>query len=185
MEPMATTASWPDLLEGEELAHVELVPAREARFAPLPEELHPRVRDALAAQGIESLYGHQAEAWAAAARGEHFVVTTGTASGKTLAFNLPILDALAREPKRRALYLYPTKALAQDQLRSLGSFRPPRMPAPIHDRDTAAAGATCSRTSPRWSSTRRTSTAGSSARTSATSCGGFGDSLASTERSRS
>ena len=112
---MATTASWHDLLEGEELAHLELVPAREARFAPLPEELHPRVRDALAAQGIGSLYGHQAEAWEAAARGEHFVVTTGTASGKTLAFNLPVLDALAREPKRRALYLYPTKALAQDQ----------------------------------------------------------------------
>jgi DEAD/DEAH box helicase domain-containing protein len=138
MEPMATTASWHDLLEGEELAHVELVPAREARFAPLPEELHPSVRDALAAQGIGSLYGHQAEAWEAAARGEHFVVTTGTASGKTLAFNLPVLDALAREPKRRALYLYPTKALAQDQLRALGSFRLPKLRAAIYDGDTPA-----------------------------------------------
>ena len=135
---MATTASWHDLLEGEELAHLELVPAREARFAPLPEELHPRVRDALAAQGIGSLYGHQAEAWEAAARGEHFVVTTGTASGKTLAFNLPVLDALAREPKRRALYLYPTKALAQDQLRALGSFRLPKLRAAIYDGDTPA-----------------------------------------------
>jgi DEAD/DEAH box helicase domain-containing protein len=138
MEPMATTASWHDLLEGEELAHVELVPAREARFAPLPEGLHPRVRDALAGQGIESLYGHQAEAWEAAARGEHFVVTTGTASGKTLAFNLPVLDALAREPKQRALYLYPTKALAQDQLRALGSFRLPKLRAAIYDGDTPA-----------------------------------------------
>jgi DEAD/DEAH box helicase domain-containing protein len=138
MEPVATTASWHDLLEGEELAHVELVPAREALFAPLPEELHPRVRDALAAQGIGSLYGHQAEAWEAAARGEHFVVTTGTASGKTLAFNLPVLDALAREPKRRALYLYPTKALAQDQLRALGSFRLPKLRAAIYDGDTPA-----------------------------------------------
>ena len=135
---MATTASWHDLLEGEELAHLELVPAREARFAPLPEELHPRVRAALAALGIESLYGHQAEAWEAAARGEHFVVTTGTASGKTLAFNLPVLDALAREPKRRALYLYPTKALAQDQLRALGSFRLPKLRAAIYDGDTPA-----------------------------------------------
>jgi len=135
---MATTASWHDLLEGEELAHVELVPAREARLAPLPEELHPRVRAALAAQGIESVYGHQAEAWEAAARGEHFVVTTGTASGKTLAFNLPVLDALAREPKRRALYLYPTKALAQDQLRALGSFRLPKLRAAIYDGDTPA-----------------------------------------------
>ena len=138
MEAMATTASWHDLLEGEELAHVELVPAREARFAPLPEGLHPRVRDALAGQGIESLYGHQAEAWEAAARGEHFVVTTGTASGKTLAFNLPVLDALAREPKQRALYLYPTKALAQDQLRALGSFRLPKLRAAIYDGDTPA-----------------------------------------------
>jgi DEAD/DEAH box helicase domain-containing protein len=138
MEPMATTASWHDLLEGEELAHVELVPAREARFAPLPEELHPRVRAALAAQRIESLYGHQAEAWEATARGEHFVVTTGTASGKTLAFNLPVLDALAREPKRRALYLYPTKALAQDQLRALASFRLPKLRAAIYDGDTPA-----------------------------------------------
>jgi DEAD/DEAH box helicase domain-containing protein len=135
---VSVTAGWTGLLEGEELAHVELVPARDARFAPLPEGLHPRVRDALAAQGIESLYGHQAEAWEAAARGAHFVVTTGTASGKTLAFNLPVLDALAREPKRRALYLYPTKALAQDQLRALGSVRLPKLRAAIYDGDTAA-----------------------------------------------
>ena len=85
-----------------------------------------------------ALYAHQAEAWAAAARGEHFVVTTGTASGKTLAFNLPVLDALARDPKQRALYLYPTKALAQDQLRALGSFRLPKLRAAIYDGDTAA-----------------------------------------------
>jgi DEAD/DEAH box helicase domain-containing protein len=131
-------SAWHGLLDGEELAHVELVPAREARFAPLPEGLQPRVHDALAAQGIESLYGHQAEAWEAATRGEHFVVTTGTASGKTLAFNLPVLDALAREPKLRALYLYPTKALAQDQLRALGSFKLPKLRAAIYDGDTPA-----------------------------------------------
>ena len=114
------------------------MPAREAILAPLPEGLHPRVREALAAQGVDALYAHQAEAWEAAARGEHFVVTTGTASGKTLAFNLPVLDALAREPKQRALYLYPTKALAQDQLRALGSFRLPKLRAAIYDGDTAA-----------------------------------------------
>jgi DEAD/DEAH box helicase domain-containing protein len=137
---VSVTAGWTGLLEGEELAHVELVPAREARFAPLPEGLHPRVRDALAAQGIEALYGHQAEAWEAAVRGEHFVVTTGTASGKTLAFNLPVLDTLARDPKQRALYLYPTKALAQDQLRSLrllGSTLP-RLKVAVYDGDTPA-----------------------------------------------
>jgi len=133
---MSVAAGWAGLLEGEELAHLEEVPAREAVLAPLPDALHPRVREALAAQGVEALYGHQAEAWAAAARGEHFVVTTGTASGKTLAFNLPVLDALAREPKQRALYLYPTKALAQDQLRALNSFRLPKLRAAIYDGDT-------------------------------------------------
>ena len=73
----------------------------------------------------DALYSHQREAWDAAQRGEHVIVTTGTASGKTLAFNLPVLDALAREPKNRALYLYPTKALAQDQLRTLADAERP------------------------------------------------------------
>ena len=68
--------------------------------------------------------------------GEHVVVTTGTASGKTLAFNLPILDAIARDPKLRTLYLYPTKALAQDQARSLAAFKLPRTRAAIYDGDT-------------------------------------------------
>jgi DEAD/DEAH box helicase domain-containing protein len=129
-------AQWSDLLQGEEIAYVSTEPAREARLAPLPDELHPRVRDALAAQGIDELYTHQRAAWDAAARGEHVVVTTGTASGKTLAFNLPVLDAIAREPKQRALYLYPTKALAQDQLRSLSTFRLPKLRAAIYDGDT-------------------------------------------------
>src|SRR6476659_746418 len=136
---MATSvALWDDLLGGEELAYLGSESAREAILAPLPEGLHPRVRETLAAQGVDALYAHQAAAWESAARGEHFVVTTGTASGKTLAFNLPVLDALAREPKQRALYLYPTKALAQDQLRALGSFRLPKLRAAIYDGDTAA-----------------------------------------------
>jgi DEAD/DEAH box helicase domain-containing protein len=136
---MATSvAQWDDLLQGEELAYLGSESAREALLAPLPEGLHPRVRDALAAQGVEALWAHQAEAWEAAQRGEHLIVTTGTASGKTLAFNLPVLDALAREPKRRALYLYPTKALAQDQLRALGAFRLPKLRAAIYDGDTAS-----------------------------------------------
>jgi DEAD/DEAH box helicase domain-containing protein len=136
---MATSvAQWDDLLQGEELAYLGSESAREALLAPLPEGLHPRVRDALAAQGVEALWAHQAEAWEAAQRGEHLIVTTGTASGKTLAFNLPVLDALAREPKRRALYLYPTKALAQDQLRAIGAFRLPKLRAAIYDGDTAS-----------------------------------------------
>src|SRR5437762_715612 len=130
---MATAAAqWSDLLQGEEVAYVSSEPAREAKLAPLPDELHPRVREALAAQGIDELYTHQRAAWDAAAGGGHVVVTTGTASGKTLAFNLPVLDAIAREPKQRALYLYPTKALAQDQLRSLSTFRLPRLRAAIY-----------------------------------------------------
>jgi DEAD/DEAH box helicase domain-containing protein len=134
---MATSvASWDDLLAGEEIAYVGTEPARDARLAQLPEELHPRIREALAAQGIDELYTHQRAAWDAAQRGEHVVITTGTASGKTLAFNLPVLDALAREPALRALYLYPTKALAQDQLRSLSAVRLPRLRAAIYDGDT-------------------------------------------------
>jgi DEAD/DEAH box helicase domain-containing protein len=134
---MATrVASWDDLLTGEEVAYLGTEPAREARLAPLPDELHPRLREALATQGIDALYTHQREAWDAAQRGDHLVITTGTASGKTLAFNLPVLDALARDPKLRALYLYPTKALAQDQLRALTTTRLPRLRAAIYDGDT-------------------------------------------------
>src|SRR6476469_3941961 len=131
-------AAWAGILEGEELAHVAREPAREARTAPLPDELNPKVRAALEARGVQELYEHQAEAWAAAARGEHVAVVTGTASVKSLAFNLPVLDALAAEPKRRAIYLYPTKALAQDQLRSLTELKVPRVRPAIYDGDTEA-----------------------------------------------
>ena len=133
-----TVALWEGILAGEELAYLGEEPAREARTAPFPDELHPKVRTALEAQGIERLYEHQAEAWAAGARGQHVAVVTGTASGKSLAFNLPVLDALAREPKRRAIYLYPTKALAQDQLRAITALKVPRVRAAIYDGDTEA-----------------------------------------------
>jgi DEAD/DEAH box helicase domain-containing protein len=129
-------AHWSDLLEGEEVAYVGNEPARAPRFAPIPDELDPKVRAALDAAGIDQLFTHQADAWDAAARGEHLVVATGTASGKTLAFNLPVLDSLAREPKGRALYLYPTKALAQDQVRSLNELKPPGIKPAIYDGDT-------------------------------------------------
>jgi DEAD/DEAH box helicase domain-containing protein len=131
-------AAWAGILEGEELAHLTSEPSREARSAPFPDELHPKLRTALEARGVHELYEHQAEAWGAAARGEHVAVVTGTASGKSLAFNLPVLDALAREPKKRAIYLYPTKALAQDQLRSLTELKVPRVRAAIYDGDTEA-----------------------------------------------
>ncbi len=131
---MAVSATlWDDLLDGEELAHLSTIDPVEARTAPLPKGLHPRLREALP---FAELYVHQREAWDAAAHGGHVIVTTGTASGKSLAFNLPVLDALAREPKNRALYLYPTKALAQDQARALAELKGPNVRAAIYDGDT-------------------------------------------------
>jgi DEAD/DEAH box helicase domain-containing protein len=94
------------------------------------------VASALVATGVTSLYRHQAEAWEAAQRRENVIVTTGTASGKSLAFNLPVLDAIARDPKTRALYLYPTKALSQDQARALAELRLKGLRPAIYDGDT-------------------------------------------------
>ena len=136
---MSVAALSEELLAGEEVAYAGEEPAREATTAPLPPEVDSRVVAALAARGITSLFEHQAEAWSAAARGEHVAVTTGTASGKTLAFNLPVLDAIARDPKTRALYLYPTKALAQDQVRSLSALGVPNIRPAIYDGDTPIA----------------------------------------------
>ena len=134
---MATLARpFDELLTGEELAYLAEIPARAAQSVGIPDGLNPALVEALAARGLAALYTHQAEAFAASERGEHVMVSTGTASGKTLAFNLPVLNALAADPKLRALYLYPTKALAQDQARSLAAFRMPRLRAAIYDGDT-------------------------------------------------
>jgi DEAD/DEAH box helicase domain-containing protein len=124
---------WDELLEGEQVAHVETVPSAAPRTADLPPELQSTLREVLQ---FDSLYVHQREAFDAAARGEHVILATGTASGKSLGFNLPVLDAVAREPKTRALYLYPTKALAQDQARALAELRAPNVRAAIYDGDT-------------------------------------------------
>ncbi len=130
-------AALPDeLLAGEELAYLTTEPAREARTVPMPGDVDSRVAAALAAQGVTVLYEHQADTWEAASRGEHVMLTTGTASGKTLGFNLPVLDAIARDAKTRALYLYPTKALAQDQARSLSALGVPGVRPAIYDGDT-------------------------------------------------
>ena len=91
-------------------------PAREARFAEMPAAVDSRLRGALAERGIEALYVHQAESWERIAAGENVVVVTPTASGKTLCYNLPVLNAIAADPAACALYLFPTKALAVDQL---------------------------------------------------------------------
>jgi len=91
------------------------VPARSAEFVPLPANIHPGLAAAFAKLGYHQLYSHQAEAWQRLEAGENIVVVTGTASGKTLCYNLPVLDALLRDEQARALYLFPTKALAYDQ----------------------------------------------------------------------
>ncbi len=96
----------------------EIAP-REARFAPMPDDLHPGLRAALAARGFERLYSHQAEMISHARAGRDVVITTGTASGKSLAFLLPVLQGILEDPSARALLVYPTKALAQDQLRGI------------------------------------------------------------------
>ncbi len=98
------------------------VPAREPLWADFPPLLHPDLVRALRQLGVERLYSHQAAAVNAAGRGESVVVVTPTASGKTLCYNLPVLDAVLRDPNARALYLFPTKALAQDQLAGLHSL---------------------------------------------------------------
>ncbi|MGV1048385.1 MAG: DEAD/DEAH box helicase [Solirubrobacterales bacterium] len=110
-------------------------PERPARPVSLPGALDPGFAEALRRGGIERLYTHQLAAFEAAAR-SNLVITSGTASGKSLAFNLPVLDGIAAEPKRRALYLYPTKALAQDQARKLAQLRPPGLREAIYDGDT-------------------------------------------------
>ena len=95
-----------------------LTPAQPGRYAPIPDMLDPRLRQALKARGISELYSHQAQVWSALAEGAHCVVATPTASGKTLCFNGPVLDAALKQ-QAKALFLFPTKALAQDQVAEL------------------------------------------------------------------
>ena len=107
---------------GEFVTHVtawRVLPARPAQWAPLPARLYPPLAALLAGRGITQLYSHQARAVDEALDGRHLVITTPTASGKTLCYNLPVLQALLADPEARALYLFPTKALAHDQLAGL------------------------------------------------------------------
>src|SRR5438874_4221419 len=107
-----------------------------ARLVDPPAELHPEVVASLQRLGVQRLYSHQAQAIHSAWAGPT-IITTGTASGKSMCFNLPTLDVLCRDARARALYLYPTKALAQDQARALGSFGLTKRVRPaIYDGDT-------------------------------------------------
>jgi DEAD/DEAH box helicase domain-containing protein len=112
--------------------------ARPPVLAPFPSSLDPRIVEALRARGIDALYSHQARAWELVEKGHNVVVVTPTASGKTLCYNLPALQSLLLQPDARVLYLFPTKALAQDQLAELEELarRLPEMRMFTYDGDT-------------------------------------------------
>ncbi|MCQ1999666.1 DEAD/DEAH box helicase [Arthrobacter zhaoxinii] len=132
--------------EPEQLMHVHQIPARRAVTAPWPEWAHPDVVAAYQRRGIHEPWAHQMEAADAAHRGQHTIIATGTASGKSLAYQLPVLDAIHRtslddratlEPSGAvALYLAPTKALAADQLAAVKSLQLPTVRAETYDGDT-------------------------------------------------
>lgn len=116
---------------------------RPARYATLPTDLHPQLAEALRHRGIDQLYCHQAEAFDAARRGQHTVVTTGTASGKSLTYLLPVVQAVLEDPSARSILLFPTKALTQDQLRGVlgltDGLTDCRIEAGVYDGDTPPA----------------------------------------------
>ncbi len=121
------------------IAALQHLPARPARMVSLPDDLPELLVARLGLLGIEALYSHQHEALARMRAGRHVVVATGTASGKSLCYQLPLIERLLRDDKATALYLAPTKALAHDQLRALRDFRLPHVRAAAYDGDTPRA----------------------------------------------
>ena len=111
----------------QQIVHIQPVPPRDATFGELDEPLHPSLQSRLEFLGISSLYTHQARAVNAARRGNNVMVATASASGKTLCYNLAVLEEILKNPSSRALYLFPTKALAQDQLRGLNELACPEL----------------------------------------------------------
>lgn len=135
----AALASWADGPVGKSIVADRRFPPEAPEYGPLPDDLHPGLKRALAARGIEQLYQHQLEALESARGGRHTVVATPTASGKSLCFHLPVLDAIAKEPGATAIYLYPTKALSRDQEASLHSLTKAAglaVAATVYDGDT-------------------------------------------------
>ena len=125
-------------LEGNEacLAHVEVLAERDPVLEPLPDGLPDLLRSRLGLLGIEGLYPHQRRALDLVGAGSNVVVATGTASGKTLVYNLAFASGVLRDEKRTALYLFPTKALARDQLRQIRDLKLPQVKAAVYDGDT-------------------------------------------------
>ncbi len=121
---------------GERIVHVERVPEQSAGHGETAEAIHPDLRERMAERGINALYTHQALAIDALRDGRHVVVATGTASGKSLCYQVPILEAALEEGVDTALMLFPTKALAHDQLRALHQWMVPDLHAAAYDGDT-------------------------------------------------
>ncbi len=117
--PLAAAGVHAQVAADKVVTAVRHIPAQEAQYAPWPDAVDPTLVEALRARGIEQPYTHQAAAMEHALAGRHVVVVTPTASGKTLCYNAPVLSTVLRDPGARALYLFPTKALAQDQLAEL------------------------------------------------------------------
>jgi DEAD/DEAH box helicase domain-containing protein len=113
------------------------LPARKAKLVPLPSDLSPRISGLLKGRGILGLYTHQQSSWQQIQAGHNIVVVTSTASGKTLCYSLPIINQLERDPESRSLILYPTKALAYDQV---ASFIEQFATQEGHGRDRSAKG---------------------------------------------
>lgn len=122
------------------IIYEKTIPAREAEYVEFPEQLLPELREYLKQQGIPKLYCHQAEMFEQVLSGKNVVITTGTASGKSLSFLLPVLQEILKNPLSRAIFLYPTKALAADQYRALlpylEYFGAGRISAGVYDGDT-------------------------------------------------
>jgi len=129
------------------IAYWKKIPPQAAEYLEFPPDLHPALISGLSSGGYKHLYSHQTRAWDLLHAGKNPVVVTGTSSGKTLCYNLSIFDALLKDPNAKALYLFPTKALTQDQLKSIQSLNNrivessqgkalPKLSAAIYDGDT-------------------------------------------------
>ncbi len=130
------------------VTHWEQIPPREGIYADLPSDLHPTLRRALEEIGISRLYSHQEKAYRIVRGGKHLLIVTPTASGKTLCYNLPVLQSILEDPGKRALYLFPTKALSQDQQAALNiSILTGMLPVKVmtYDGDTPASLRTAAR----------------------------------------
>ena len=108
---------------GANIAEWRIIPERQPELCKFPQDIHPAILNALENFGITSLYSHQSQTWDQFVEGNNVVIVTGTASGKSLAYNIPVFDRLLRDHKARALYIHPTKALSQDQFTNLHIIR--------------------------------------------------------------